>query len=101
MRLDAMTHRCLGGHVHAALAPASATRPNIAPGRAAGALPRYRTPNGLFLSVLVAICDALEVTPAELIVTEAHNSAPRPRQRHRLGDLASRRPTHVRFNRDR
>jgi len=35
------------------------------------------TPERLSLPVLAALCDILEVTPAELIVTRAQNAAPR------------------------
>ncbi|MBK5308320.1 MAG: helix-turn-helix domain-containing protein [Frankiaceae bacterium] len=81
-----------------ALSPASATRP--ASPLAAQVHRLVSAPERLFLSVLVAMCDALEAPPAELIVTQAHNSSPRRRQRQRLADLASRRPTRVRLNRD-
>jgi DNA-binding Xre family transcriptional regulator len=35
------------------------------------------TPERLSLPVLAALCDILDVTPAELIVTRAQNAAPR------------------------
>ncbi len=37
------------------------------------------TPERLSLPVLAALCDALEVTPADLIVTDAANAARAPR----------------------
>ncbi len=36
------------------------------------------TPERLSCPVLAALCDALDVTPADLIVTEAANAVPRP-----------------------
>jgi hypothetical protein len=48
--------------------------------------------------VLAALCDALEVTPADLIVTDAANAAPRAAAGGgTIADLAGRRPTRARI----
>lgn len=59
-------------------------------------------PERLSLAVLAALCDILEVTPADLIVTEAVNAAP-PAAAAAAGvsDLAARRPTRARLTPDR
>ena len=52
------------------------------------------TPERLSLHVLAALCDILEVTPADLIVTDAANAAPRAAAAGAaVADLAGRRPT--------
>jgi DNA-binding Xre family transcriptional regulator len=58
------------------------------------------TPERLSLAVLAALCDALEVSPAELIVTEAQNAAPRAATATAAADLAGRRPTRARISRE-
>lgn len=63
-----------------------------------------RTPERLSLAVLAALCDALEVSPAELIVTDAQNAAPRATATataNGIADLAGRRPTRARINPER
>jgi len=56
------------------------------------------TPERLSLPVLAALCDALEVTPADLIVTDAANAAPRAAAAGAgVADLAGRRPTRARI----
>lgn len=56
------------------------------------------TPERLSLPVLAALCDALEVTPADLIVTDAANAAPRAAAGGgTIADLAGRRPTRARI----
>lgn len=56
------------------------------------------TPERLSLPVLAALCDALEVTPADLIVTDAANAAPRAAAAGgTIADLAGRRPTRARI----
>jgi DNA-binding Xre family transcriptional regulator len=51
-------------------------------------------PERLSLPVLAALCDILEVTPADLIVTDASNAAPRAATAGQGAvDLAARRPT--------
>lgn len=56
------------------------------------------TPERLSLPVLAALCDILEVTPADLIVTDAANAAPRAvTTGAAVADLAGRRPTRARI----
>lgn len=62
------------------------------------------TPERLSLPLLAALCDALEVSPAELIITEASNVTirkvagdPTPPG---VTDLAGRRPTRARISPD-
>jgi DNA-binding Xre family transcriptional regulator len=56
------------------------------------------TPERLSLPVLAALCDALDVTPADLIVTDAANAAPRAATAGTaVADLAGRRPTRARI----
>lgn len=56
------------------------------------------TPERLSLPVLAALCDILEVTPADLIVTDASNAAPRSAVAGEgATDLAGRRPTRARI----
>jgi DNA-binding Xre family transcriptional regulator len=56
------------------------------------------TPERLSLHVLAALCDALEVSPADLIVTDAANAAPRAAAAGAaVADLAGRRPTRARI----
>jgi DNA-binding Xre family transcriptional regulator len=56
------------------------------------------TPERLSLQVLAALCDALDVTPADLIITDAANTAPRAAASGAsVGDLAGRRPTRARI----
>src|SRR6266567_3216425 len=64
-------------HVHHHRAGAAARRPGIT--LSASQVHRLvtGTPERLSLPVLAALCDILEVTPAELIVTRAQNAAPR------------------------
>jgi DNA-binding Xre family transcriptional regulator len=51
-------------------------------------------PERLSLPVLAALCDILEVSPADLIVTDASNAAPRAATAGQAAvDLAARRPT--------
>lgn len=48
--------------------------------------------------MLAALCDALEVTPADLIVTDAANAARRAAAGGTpVADLAGRRPTRARI----
>jgi DNA-binding Xre family transcriptional regulator len=55
------------------------------------------TPERLSLPVLAALCDALDVTPTDLIVTDAANAAPRTAAAGTsVADLAGRRPTRAR-----
>ena len=54
------------------------------------------TPERLSLSVLAALCDALEVTPADLIITDAANSPRAAAGGTPVADLAGRRPTRAR-----
>ena len=52
------------------------------------------TPERLSLAVLAGLCDALEVTPPDLITTDAQNAAPRlAAGAPAIADLAGRRPT--------
>ena len=56
------------------------------------------TPVRLSLPVLAALCDALEVTPADLIATDATNAAPRAAAGGSpVADLAGRRLTRARI----
>jgi DNA-binding Xre family transcriptional regulator len=53
-------------------------------------------PERLSLPVLAALCDILEVTPADLIVTEASNVARPVASAAAVADLAGRRPVRAR-----
>lgn len=56
------------------------------------------TPERLSLPVLAALCDILQVTPADLIATDASNAAPRSAATGQgAADLANRRPTRARI----
>lgn len=62
------------------------------------------TPERLSLPLLAALCDALDVSPADLIVTEAINAAARQvagGTPTAVADLAGRRPTRARITPDR
>jgi Cro/C1-type HTH DNA-binding domain len=57
------------------------------------------TPERLSLAVLAALCDILDVTPAELIATRAGNMAPRKAAAAgvpEVADLAAVRPKRAR-----
>jgi DNA-binding Xre family transcriptional regulator len=57
------------------------------------------TPERLSLAVLAALCDILDVTPAELIATRAENMAPRKAAAAgapKITDLAAVRPKRAR-----
>lgn len=57
------------------------------------------TPERLSLPVLAALCDILEVTPADLILTDAANASPRAALAGEgTADLAARRPTRARIH---
>lgn len=56
-------------------------------------------PERLSMPVLAALCDILEVTPADLIVTDASNAAPRTKAAGAgATELAGRRPVRARVH---
>jgi DNA-binding Xre family transcriptional regulator len=55
------------------------------------------TPERLSLPVLSALCDIFDVTPADLILTTAENTAPRRAAGAQVADLAAMRPVRARI----